>query len=295
MGASSQVLDCNLDSNLGKGISTDHGCTVARCSVFQTARTVLPDGEGVEVGQGSNVIDCTVTECQGTGIAAHSGSRISDCAVSLSGGGVLVPFDMKSGGYSIDGMLPISSYGAGILTGSGATVLGCSLSGNANTGITAGSGSTVRDCTALGNSFYGISVGDGSTVIGCTANENTIVQSQFRSGIGFAAGVGCTLLECTAHANERDGFLLSDTSLVSRCLSHGHTAGRGVTVRGNRSVISDNSFMDNQLDMDTDELGIDNTIIRNRLDTFSVLGDNDFPPPEILEDGASPFANFGHN
>jgi parallel beta-helix repeat protein len=146
-------------------------------------------GNGMFVGAGSTVSNCSVSSNTVTGISTNDGSTVSNCSA-------------------------FSNTGIGISTSSGSTVSNCSARANTGNGINVGTGSTVSNCSAFGNSGSGINA-SGGTVADCTARQNTldgivcfsqcVIRGNTCSSDGSGAGSGAGI-----HATNSDNRIESN-------------------------------------------------------------------------------------
>jgi parallel beta-helix repeat protein len=146
--------------------------------------------------------------------------------------------------------------GAGIKTGSGLTMTGCTAFDNTSNGISAGQGCTITDCTAYGNTLSGITSSAGSTITSCTARNN--------NSRGISTGTGCTIAGCTATSNTLDGIIVTSDSQVLRstCWSNGNGGdGANIHATGSNNRIEGNNCTSADRGIDVD-LAV-NVIVRN--------------------------------
>lgn len=106
--------------------------------------------------------------------------------------------------------------GAGIGTGQGCSISGCTANGQTGFGISAGEGAVISDCIVYNNNV-GINAAKGSTIKNCTARQN--------SGTGIDAASGCTISGCTATTNGGSGIRVTDGATISGCTANGNLHG----------------------------------------------------------------------
>ena len=146
--------------------------------------------------------------------------------------------------------------GAGIWTGEGSLVIGCTASGNA-AGIQAGQSSTVSGCAGNENSVLGIFVGAGSTMSGCTASRN--------GGVGIDALERSTVSGCVARVNAEDGIRVASYSSVrdNVCAHNGTgiSSGAGIFANGTDIRMEGNLLIGNDFGIRCPGAG--NIVLRN--------------------------------
>ncbi|HEY1787112.1 MAG TPA: hypothetical protein VGJ73_03110 [Verrucomicrobiae bacterium] len=127
-----------------------------------------------------------------------------------------------------------SGGGAGILTGDGTLITGCTVLNDYNhydNGIQAGRGCEI-DSTITTSNYTGIITSDGTTIKNCSVFAN--------SGNGLETGSGCTISDCNAWKNGSAGsgipaMLIGAGCTITRCTaglnSIGISAGLGSTFK----------------------------------------------------------------
>jgi parallel beta-helix repeat protein len=197
----SQVRNVRVEGNAGDGINIGNGGSVIQCSAQGNA------GRGIVTGDGCTIAECTARGNSDDGIDTGFGNTVTACAASSNTG----------------------EFSDGISVLSGSTVTGCTADDNGNDGIRVWNGCTVTGCTARENGDDGINAGDnaGNTVTGCTAYLNG------SNGISITKG---TVRGCTTRQNSADG-ILADDSLVHGNSSTGNT---GVPINATFSTLIEN-------------------------------------------------------
>jgi parallel beta-helix repeat protein len=219
-----------VSGNAGSGITSGQGAAIVNCSAHNNG------GDGL---QGTSVAGCSAYTNGGHGIIVNGSA--SECwaavnGVSGSGDGIFGVADCTISECTASS----NASGAGIRVGDGATVTGCSASGNGVAGIIAGAGCTASGCSTLNNTgtvavSLGVSAGAGSAITGCTASGN--------HGNGISVGIGSTVDACTARFNSLDGILCSSASAIrgNTCSNNG-VNGQGSNVH---ATASDNTIEGN--------------------------------------------------
>ncbi|MEZ6211737.1 MAG: hypothetical protein R3B46_10900 [Phycisphaerales bacterium] len=114
----------------GNGIRLGAGSAVIDCSVYNNSIGILTNA-------GCTILNCTVSSNSGSGISTGTTATIANCSVYLSGGGR-------------------------IGTSSGASIANCAPSATPDSASAPGVGSTISACTASGNGSSGISISSGT-------------------------------------------------------------------------------------------------------------------------------------
>jgi parallel beta-helix repeat protein len=230
--------------------------------------------EGIRVGNGCTVRDCTARANQGFsgGIAAADG-----CV--------------------IDGCIAETNNTAGINVGSGSIVIDCIASHNREDGIEAGPNSTIADCVARSNgaagNWNGFDLGDGTTIRGSAASNNTgdgincepgcvitVCSANNNGDDGIVAGAGGLVTDSTAKNNAGDGIEVSLDCRVAGnvCDNSGLSGGDGAGIHatGNENHILDNHLSDGDRGLDIDGTGnyvAGNSVVGNT-DNYSFAAGN---------------------
>ena len=277
-------------------------------SVFRDLRLSDNFDNGLVTGAGVLVVDC-VADSNIVGLNVGAGSTIRSCTVSnnLSDG------ISSGGGCTITGCTARGNNGNGILASAGCTVVACTAIGNvAGNGIQAGAQSVVKDSASSGNNGAGIKVsGDRSIVESCSADSN--------GGMGIVAagnGTGTVIRKCSAADNLSDGINAYRNCLIIDNLSTGNgnggpfAAGIHVTSFGNR--IEGNVVSTNDTGILINESGTANLVFRNtatgNTKQFDILANNKVgtivsPPNSGVINGSTggagmgstdPFVNISH-
>ncbi|MHC4310022.1 MAG: right-handed parallel beta-helix repeat-containing protein, partial [Planctomycetota bacterium] len=147
--------------------------SAATNSQVRNVRVQGNGGDGINIGDGGSVVQCSAQSNTGLGIVTGDGSMITECTAR-------------------------GNSDIGIQTGQGSTVTACTASSNTGDGIYVKTGGTVSGCTAWQNGDHGILTNTACTVINCTSRENGL------NGIHVASG--STVSGCTASLNIGDGI-----------------------------------------------------------------------------------------
>jgi hypothetical protein len=132
----------------GDGVQAEDA---ADCRV-QELRTRGNGGDGLVLGFGGVVLDCTASDNAGSGLIVGPAGIVGRSAAHDNGvHGIVATF---------------------VATATGSVIEGCNARGNAFAGIFAGDGTTVTHCSATQNGTGGVSVGVGCNVVECTAIYN---------------------------------------------------------------------------------------------------------------------------
>ncbi|MHC4087242.1 MAG: right-handed parallel beta-helix repeat-containing protein [Planctomycetota bacterium] len=198
----SQIRNLRAEANGGDGIKIGGGGSVVQCSAQGNT------GQGIDTGDGCTITGCTARGNSDTGIRTGQGSTVTACTAS------------SNTGESSDG----------IYASSGSTVTGCTAYNNGNYGIRVRGGCTVTGCTASSNGDDGINADGGSTVTGCTAYNN--------SGNGISVDYGSMVRGCATRLNGIDG-ILADQSLI-----HGNSSKSNVGIPINAT---DSTLLENHI------------------------------------------------
>jgi len=190
-------------------------------------------GNGITVGVGCAVSNCSAFSNSITGISVSTGSTVTNCSAYLN-------------------------TGHGIATGQGSTVTNCSAYQNTINGIFATSGSTVTSCSAFQNISSGFSADSGSTVTNCSAFDN--------NANGITVGTGVTVADCTARTNTLDGIACSDAGVIrgNTCSTNGNGGnGAGIHATGNDNRIEGNTVIQTDFGILLDASVNGNLVVRN--------------------------------
>ena len=202
---------------------------------------------GLTIGSGSLVTQCTATGNGSNGIGTSHGCTVVDCTAR----------DNTSSGF---------------LVGNGSTVQNCSAFSNDNDGISTFAGCTVIGCTAAENSDDGIELNSGCTVRNCSARDN--------GDDGFSLSSRSTIEACTASNNTGDGIQASvDNRIVGNtCNGNGLGAGdgAGIHIISSDNHIEGNSVTDNDrgLDIDGSSNYVADNTVRSNTDNYDIAAGN---------------------
>jgi len=130
----------SVAENNAVGIAVEAGSVVYQC-------TARGGGGGIEtVGEGSQIVSCSVLEVDGSGITAI-GSVVRDCLV-VGGGGAGI--DARDGSLIERSVVRLAPNGI-VVSGSGTSVRGCTLTGNDVGLVLGGTGNLAEGNTAGGS------------------------------------------------------------------------------------------------------------------------------------------------
>lgn len=191
-------------------------------------------GNGISIGTGGTVSNCTASSNSVNGISAGFGCTVSNCTA-------------------------FQNTDTGIGTNFGGTVLNCTAYANTNTGISINFGGTITNCTAYQNTGRGISTESSCTVTHCTAAQN--------GGTGISTSFGSTVEGCTVQNNFLDGILCGSSCVIrgNTCHFNGRDDGAGIHAVGNDIRIEGNNCTNADRGIEVDSPG--NIIIRNTCST----------------------------
>jgi len=251
------------------GISASGSCLLENLVVSEC------EGEGIQAGNHSRIINCHALENTGSGIFTGDGSALTACN-TYSNGAVGIYAGSNSYLNACGSSYNTGWYG--IYADAGSSLRDCTSTHQLNNGFDVGSGSSLRDCTARDNQGDGIEAGGGSSLSGCTASDNT--------GNGINAGEGSSLSGCTASDNTGNGINTSD-SLLSGCVASdnesdgidggfyssikdctvGFNQGYGIDVKSYCSVVGNTCFANGLA-------GIRAFITNNRIDSNNLTANH---------------------
>ncbi|MCH7527180.1 MAG: right-handed parallel beta-helix repeat-containing protein [Planctomycetes bacterium] len=276
----SQFEHLRASGNGANGIRVGAGGTVTNCTVR------LNGSRGISVSSGSTVTDCTARENGGDGINANSGSTVTNCTAQ---------------GNGEDGIDVFNSC----------TVVNCTAEGNTSDGIEAGEGCTITNCTAANNTFDGITTSIGCTVSGCTVKDNM--------DDGISVTTGCTLQGCTVYFSGDNGIIVINSCTIQGCTVSFNT-GDGIQASGDCRIIGNtcdsngagggdgagihtisfdnriegNNVTDNDRGIDVDVAG--NFIVKNTAsgngNDYVIVNGNDVGTIQVSPVGAGAWDNF---
>ncbi len=182
-------------------------------------------------------------------------------------------------GYTVIGCTAYDNAGDGFFLGGGSTITDCVAYGNDADGIDTNSGSTILNCTAFGNAGRGVRVSIASTLTGIAAYNNGVDGIEIGSGntatactaysnggngiVVTAGSVGSTISGCTARLNTLDGIRVTTAcvAIANTCASNGIGDGAGIHATGVDNRIEGNNCTGADRGIDVDVAG--NIIIRN--------------------------------
>jgi hypothetical protein len=170
------------------------------------------NGNGLRLGEGGIVANCTARTNTQDGIITSGGCRVVDCSTSRNGS-------------------------EGLNVGPNTAVSGCTAFENSGTGISGGPGASILNCSAFSNGTNGIALLNPFTpnsgqIIGCVSRAN--------AGNGILAGSRCDLRDNNCGGNSFVGILVTGTA--SRIDSNHCTGGqRGFQLTGTDNLLIRNS------------------------------------------------------
>ena len=203
---------------------------------------------GIEMGPGSIVEDCSVTELaeinESFGFKVGDGSVVRDCVATLIYGDPVYGFN--SGANCVfERCTAISNYNDsthayGFSVGNNSVVEHCTAVGTADgkteMGFQLGDASRASFCTASHMSDHGFSLSEWVAVVDCAASACTM------AGFWVTEG-GCLIERCTAQ-NNGVGISAGYNGIVRDCISTDNT-GHGIDVRESANTIQGNVCTDN--------------------------------------------------
>jgi hypothetical protein len=191
------IHDGLIESWQGNGIDAPHSVGISIRNIAVTFNT----GPGFNLGNGSTIVDCSVTLSQGGFIIGDS-AIVQRCRAEqiFNAGGFLLGESSRVSDSSA-----IGCSGRGFDVGFDSALTGCIADGNGSYGIAA-SRAVIASCTANGNAFDGITAGSHSVVTACTASNN---------GSTGISGSGYSIIEsCTTRGNDSGGVLVVEGCIV---------------------------------------------------------------------------------
>jgi hypothetical protein len=192
------TLDLNGFIVLGPGAGSLDGITVTvqdQTSITIKNGTVQGwGGDGIDLtsanANNSRVTGVVVSANAGNGLAVGTGCAVHECSVF---GNTLAGI-LTAGGCSVQGCTAYSNLGSGIVIGTGSAVERCTSYFNDSSGISAGNGCTIADCTCRINTRDGILATAACVIRGNTCTSNGL-------GTGDGAGVHVTGTDCKIDGN----------------------------------------------------------------------------------------------
>jgi parallel beta-helix repeat protein len=281
-GKGAVLESCRAHDNSGtSGIYAGIGSTLSNCSASSNASIY-----GIFAGYGSSLGNCSACNNTGDyGIFADRGSSVSNCSANgnTTDYGIYAKF-----GSSLSNCSATDNSGSyGIFADYGSSLSNCTAYENdsaaaVSAGIATGSGCTLTGCSSGFN--YTSSATPGPT-----------------TGMGFFPGYHSTIQNCTANSNQGNGIYLFGDSVVreNTCNGNGSNGdGAGIHATGDKNRIDSNSVTNNDRGLDVD--GINNLIIRNNAvgngANYSSVGSGNVVGPIVGNtspiSSTSPWANF---
>jgi len=217
----------------GQGIVVGDGSEVARCTVVNNG------SHGINTGDDSRVADCTARDNGGVGIDVDNDSIVRDCiATGNTSDGI-----SANDGCTIAGCTASSNTANGINTTDTCIVTNCIGRANGGVGIDVDHISLIRDCAARDNTGDGIGANNGSVVSGSTASAN---QS------GITAGIKATVSGCNTYLNRAHGIEFGSYSDIRGNNASGQINGAGLYTSGQYSRVDENQIQNNAVGITLD-------------------------------------------
>jgi hypothetical protein len=193
--------------------------------------------DGLLVGTGGIVTDCSAYANVGNGIAGFNGSLVE-----------------KSSAYN--------NSVAGIDVTFSSTIHNCSAYANGSNNIEAGAGSTITGCTANDSSgASGISTASRCHIAHCSAADN--------AQIGIGVNDGTTIRNCTVGNNAGDGIWVNSYCVVQENTCQGTTAtNSAIRAFGSYNRIEANHAVFSYRALSIQ--GVGNVVIRNNVGNTTV-------------------------
>lgn len=245
---------------------------------------------GFTAGEQAVLERCRVDGAGGDGITVGGGSIVSNCSIFGSAGGAGRGIVTTGSGCTIRDCAVSNMPGAGYQLADASRAERCTASACVGAGFSVGSRVQLDGCSATANFSNGISAGDGCTIIACSATDN--------AQRGISANNGCLIRDCQTRNNQSDGIAVNFSCTVAdnNCNGDGTAAGEhgGIRVTGQANRIDSNNitFADRGLMIDSGG----NTIVRNSLKgntaNFQIAGGNDTGPVGAAATATSPWANI---
>lgn len=201
-------------------------------SVVSEVRATGNAGDGIAVGQNSQIITCVASKNGGDGLQLSSGSGATGCTAS---------------GNALYGIRATVAN----------TITNCAANQNTTGGINAEIGSRVTDCVARENGDDGFVIGSMGSISGCVASAN--------GGSGFRLNAGASITNCSSQSNTLHGIRADSRCHIvgNNCVRNAPFAspGSGIYVNGNTSRIEGNVCTENDRGIEID--GEENLVVRN--------------------------------
>jgi hypothetical protein len=227
-------------------------CTVERITVDSVA------AEGIRVGVGGLVTDCTARACGAAGINTGIAGMVVRCNVRDNGG-------------------------VGIDVDDSSIVRDCIVTSNTSHGISANDGCSIAGCTVFDNTGTGILAEDACIVSDSIGRQNNT---------GLRVGTGSGVSSCTAYANSANGIEFGSYCAIRSNHATSHPVGSGLHTGGVESRVDENHSVNNDIGIRLD--GEDCTVIRNSMLHTATTGiwggQDDYNDTEL--DGFNPWSNL---
>ncbi len=221
------IADINITGYaiMTTGIRVDHGAIISRCNIALTNGPAIVGGNscvitdciarqsvsdnGFVLGADAIVRNCTAFDNAQSGFVLSNSATVVGCTAAsnqLNGfeAGTDSNFDTCT---ARNNCLGTGTSLAGISTGYGSTIRGCTVADNRSDGIDSPM-ATISDCTAKANFGDGIGAGVG-TITNCVATGN--------GGVGISATSSATIRGCSANSNDDGGISAGNTAMVAHC------------------------------------------------------------------------------
>lgn len=171
-------------------------------------------GQGVFLGDGGVVENCTAANCGDVGLVVGNAGRITNSTSR-------------------------NNAGSGFGLGAGSVIENCTASSNGFDGVISNGPVAATNLTARGNSLVGLNLGANSTVIGCNASNN--------GGGGIRVTFNSLVRDCSASGNTEYGIQAVSDCLVLNNVVSFNTGGTGVgiDVFGTRVHVQGNTAINN--------------------------------------------------
>lgn len=256
------VLNGSVRNWSGNGI--DINANLMKGSLVKGVRAAANGSDGIAVGNGAVVIECTASDNLGVGIRSGTNCTITACNA-------------------------YNNESHGIDASSTATITNCSAGTNNGDGIRAGTASLITACSTYFNHGGSGIVGTnyGVTIIDCSSRGNSVnnIAVTHQSLVRGNA--------CTAINNQTLGagiYVSGDNNRIES--NHCVDAGKGIEVDGVSNVIIGNTCTENSTNFDIAANNYYGPIInRTGVLTAAVNGSG---PVSSTMGSTDPHANFSH-
>ena len=217
------------------------------CSVVSHSSVKMIHGKGIEVTDGSRIVDCTACGCVGCGIVGMNNNAVFGCT-ALQCGVTGIDFGM---GNSIVNCTASKCGDDGFLTRAGCTLTHCISQENQGDGFAAEpmdpegpepwTAVSFLHCSATWNNHNGFLTTINSSFTHCTADMN---GTHGTPSHGFEIGDGNRVVRCTATNNGAAGIGGGDHNYIEANQSHGN-GGYGIAVSSGSNTVIRNQVKGN--------------------------------------------------